>query len=126
MVNGRDIPITLAELRERLMEMEHTLLTTGVTSSASSSSTHVTVSVKGQDEEEHRVFWMRRNEKMRKVMERYNDARGAEWRTYVFLSEEGSNICEDKTPDEMELKDGYQIDAMLHQHEGFGPSSIMF
>lgn len=48
MVNGRDIPITLAELRERLMEMEHTLLTTGVTSSASSSSTHVTVSVKGQ------------------------------------------------------------------------------
>ena len=48
MVNGRDIPITLDELHEKLMEREHTLLTTGVPSSASSSPTHVTVSVKGQ------------------------------------------------------------------------------
>ncbi|KAL0642716.1 hypothetical protein Bca4012_041006 [Brassica carinata] len=126
MVNGRDIPITLDELHEKLVEREHTLLTTGVSSSASSSSTHVTVSVKGQDEEEHRVFRMRRNDKMSKVMERYNDARGAELGTYVFLSEGGSMINKDKTPDEMEIKDGYQIDAMLHQHGGFGPSSIKF
>lgn len=55
------------------------------------------------------MFWMRRNEKMRKMMERYNDARGAEWRTYVFLSEEGSNICEDKTPDEVCYLDCYHI-----------------
>ncbi|KAH0856119.1 hypothetical protein HID58_084380 [Brassica napus] len=76
------------------------------------------------DEEEHRVFRMRRNDKMSKVMERYNDARGAELGTYVFLSEGGSMINKDKTPDEMEIKDGDQIDAMLHQHGGFGPSSI--
>ncbi|KAF2574816.1 hypothetical protein F2Q70_00000293 [Brassica cretica] len=69
---------------------------------------------------------MRRNDKMSKVMERYNDARGAELGTYVFLSEGGSMINKDKTPDEMEIKDGYQIDAMLHQHGGFGPSSIKF
>ncbi|CAN6970048.1 unnamed protein product [Brassica rapa subsp. trilocularis] len=126
MVNGRDIPITLDELHEKLVEREHTLLTTSVSASASSSSTHVTVSVKGQDEEELRVFRMRRNDKMSKVMERYNDARGAEPGTYAFLSEGGSMINKDKTPDEMEIKDGYQIDAMLHQHGGFGPSSIKF
>ncbi|KAF3565916.1 hypothetical protein DY000_02011135 [Brassica cretica] len=63
---------------------------------------------------------MRRNDKMSKVMERYTDARGAELGTYVFLSEGGSMINKDKTPDEMEIKDGDQIDAMLHQHGGFG------
>ncbi|KAF2574815.1 hypothetical protein F2Q70_00000292 [Brassica cretica] len=71
------------------------------------------------DEEEHRVFRMRRNDKMSKVMERYTDARGAELGTYVFLSEGGSMINKDKTPDEMEIKDGDQIDAMLHQHGSF-------
>uniref|UniRef100_A0A0D3E0V2 Rad60/SUMO-like domain-containing protein n=1 Tax=Brassica oleracea var. oleracea TaxID=109376 RepID=A0A0D3E0V2_BRAOL len=77
-----------------------------------------------QDEEEHRVFRMRRNDKMSKVMERYDDARGAELGTYVFLSEGGSMINKDKTPDEMEIKDGDQIDAMLHQHGGVDPKDL--
>ncbi|CAG7859981.1 unnamed protein product, partial [Brassica rapa] len=114
------------DLEHACGNIRDTHLTTSVSASVSSSSTHVTVSVKGQDEEEHRVFRMRRNDKMSKVMERYNDARGAESGTYAFLSEGGTMINKDKTPDEMEIKDGYQIDAMLHQHGGFGPSSINF
>lgn len=47
------------------------------------------------------MFRMRRSDKMSKVMERYNDARGAELGTYVFLSEGGSMINKDKTPDEV-------------------------
>lgn len=44
---------------------------------------------------------MTRNGKMRKVMEFYNDVRGVEWDTYVFLSEDGSRIREYHTPDEV-------------------------
>ncbi|ESQ32431.1 hypothetical protein EUTSA_v10005530mg [Eutrema salsugineum] len=85
-----------------------------------SASTHVTLKVKGQDEKELRVFRMRRNAAMRKVMNCYSEVRGVEYNTYVFLLEDGSRIREESTPDELEIKDGDQIDAMLHQDGGFG------
>ncbi|CAN6876623.1 unnamed protein product [Brassica oleracea] len=84
-----------------------------------SASTHVTLRFKGQDEEEVRVFRMRRNVEMRKVMKRYGETRGVKWTTFVFILKDGTRIRESHTPDELELKDGAKIDAMLH-HEGGG------
>ncbi|CAF2089666.1 unnamed protein product [Brassica napus] len=82
-----------------------------------SASTHVTLRFKGQDEEEIRVFRMRIE--MRKVMKRYGETRGVKWTTFVFILKDGTRIRESHTPDELELKDGAKIDAMLH-HEGGG------
>ncbi|AED95714.1 unnamed protein product [Arabidopsis thaliana] len=87
--------------------------------------THVTLKVKGQDEEDFRVFWVRRNAKLLKMMELYTKMRGIEWNTFRFLFD-GSRIREYHTPDELERKDGDEIDAMLCQQSGFGPSSIKF
>ncbi|CAN7080107.1 unnamed protein product [Brassica oleracea var. botrytis] len=84
-----------------------------------SASTHVTLRFKGQVREEVRVFRMRRNVEMRKVMKRYGETRGVKWTTFVFILKDGTRIRESHTPDELELKDGAKIDAMLH-HEGGG------
>ncbi|XP_010434723.1 PREDICTED: putative small ubiquitin-related modifier 4 [Camelina sativa] len=78
---------------------------------ASESSTHVTLNVKGQDEEGVRVFKVRRNAKLLRLMEHYTEMRGVEWNTFGFLLD-GSRIREYHTPDELELKDGDEIDAM--------------
>ncbi|KAL0737867.1 hypothetical protein Bca4012_014077 [Brassica carinata] len=92
----------------------------------SSASTHVTLRFKGQDEEEIKVFRMRRNVEMRKIMKRYNEKRGVKWNTFAFLLD-GKRIRESQTPDELELMDGDLIDAMLRQNGGgYGPSSITF
>ncbi|CAF2010174.1 unnamed protein product [Brassica napus] len=84
-----------------------------------SASTHVTLRFKGQVREEVRVFRMRRNVEMRKVMKRYGETRGVKWTPFVFILKDGTRIRESHTPDELELKDGAKIDAMLH-HEGGG------
>uniref|UniRef100_M4F8Q4 UBA domain-containing protein n=2 Tax=Brassica campestris TaxID=3711 RepID=M4F8Q4_BRACM len=65
-----------------------------------SASTHVTLRFKGQDEEEIRVFRMRRNVEMRKVMKRYGETRGVKWTTFVFILKDGTRIRESHTPDE--------------------------
>ncbi|VYS69732.1 unnamed protein product [Arabidopsis thaliana] len=83
------------------------------------------VSEPTHDEEDFRVFWVRRNAKLLKMMELYTKMRGVEWNTFRFLFD-GSRIREYHTPDELELKDGDEIDAMLYQQSGFGPSSIKF
>ncbi|CAL9242675.1 unnamed protein product [Arabidopsis halleri] len=92
---------------------------------AESESTHVTLKVKGQDEEGVKVFKVRRNVKLQKLMEFYTKMRGVEWNTFRFLFD-GLRIREYHTPDELELKDGDEIDAMLYQESGFGPSSSIF
>ncbi|KAG7533437.1 PUB domain [Arabidopsis thaliana x Arabidopsis arenosa] len=79
-----------------------------------SESTHVTLKVKAQDKEEVSVFEVRRNVKLQKLMEFYTKMRGVEWNTFRFLFD-GSRIREYHTPDELELKDGDEIDAMLRQ-----------
>ncbi|CAA7058889.1 unnamed protein product [Microthlaspi erraticum] len=82
--------------------------------STSTSTTHINVRVKGQDEEKIYVFRMKKNAKMLRLMEYYNKSRGVEWGTYVFLTVDGSRVREYHTPDELELEDGAQMDAMLH------------
>ncbi|EOA17815.1 hypothetical protein CARUB_v10006213mg [Capsella rubella] len=77
-------------------------------------STHVTLNVMGEDEEGVRVFKVRRDTKLLKLMEQYHDLRGFEWNTFRFLLD-GTRIREYNTPDELELKDGDEIDAMLYQ-----------
>ncbi|AED95713.1 Ubiquitin-like superfamily protein [Arabidopsis thaliana] len=89
-----------------------------------SESTHVTLNVKGQDEEGVKVFRVRRKARLLKLMEYYAKMRGIEWNTFRFLSDDGSRIREYHTADDMELKDGDQIDALLPQESGFGPSTV--
>ncbi|KAG7537124.1 Ubiquitin-like domain superfamily [Arabidopsis suecica] len=81
-----------------------------------SESTHVTLKVKGQDEEGVKVFKVRRTVKLQKLMELYTKMRGVEWDTFRFLFE-GSRIREYHTPDGLELKDGDEIDAMMQETE---------
>lgn len=52
-------------------------------------------------EEEVRVFRMRRNVEMRKVMKRYGETRGVKWTTFVFILKDGTRIRESHTPDEV-------------------------
>ncbi|XP_010445953.1 PREDICTED: putative small ubiquitin-related modifier 6 [Camelina sativa] len=89
-----------------------------------SESTHVTLNVRGQDEEEVRVFKVRRKTKLLKLMQYYSDMRGVEWNAFRFLLD-GSRNREYHTPDDLKLKDGDEIDAMLYQESGFSPSSSM-
>ncbi|XP_019058666.1 PREDICTED: small ubiquitin-related modifier 1-like [Tarenaya hassleriana] len=63
---------------------------------------------------------MRRTGQLRTMMRAYCDRRGEYMIGYVFLFD-GLRIRPSQTPDELELEDGDEIDAFLHQLSGFAP-----
>ncbi|CAM8924847.1 unnamed protein product [Rhodiola kirilowii] len=79
---------------------------------------HINLKVKGQDGNEV-FFRIKRNTQLRKLMNAYCDRQSVELNSIAFLFD-GRRLRGEQTPDELEMEDGDEIDAMLHQTGGFG------
>ncbi|KAF7153827.1 hypothetical protein RHSIM_Rhsim01G0255000 [Rhododendron simsii] len=82
---------------------------------------HINLKVKGQDGNEV-FFRIKRSTQLRKLMTAYCDRQSVEFNSIAFLFD-GRRLRGEQTPDELEMEDGDEIDAMLHQtgggHVGF-------
>ncbi|KAJ8648856.1 hypothetical protein MRB53_001879 [Persea americana] len=79
-------------------------------------SAHINLKVKGQDGNEV-FFRIKRSTQLRKLMTAYCDRQSVDFNSIAFLFD-GRRLRVDQTPDELEMEDGDEIDAMLHQTGG--------
>uniref|UniRef100_A0A2N9HMB1 Small ubiquitin-related modifier n=1 Tax=Fagus sylvatica TaxID=28930 RepID=A0A2N9HMB1_FAGSY len=79
-------------------------------------SPHINLKVKGQDGNEV-FFRIKRSTQLRKLMTAYCDRQSVEFNSIAFLFD-GRRLRGEQTPDELEMEDGDEIDAMLHQTGG--------
>ncbi|KAA8524746.1 hypothetical protein F0562_011169 [Nyssa sinensis] len=79
-------------------------------------STHITIKVKAQDGSEV-MFKIKRSTQLKKLMKAYCDRQSVEPNSIAFLFD-GRRIRGEQTPDELEMEDDDEIDAMLHQTGG--------
>ncbi|VFQ58657.1 unnamed protein product [Cuscuta campestris] len=77
---------------------------------------HINLKVKGQDGNEV-FFRIKRNTQLKKLMNAYCDRQSMELSSVAFLFD-GRRLRPEQTPDELEMEDGDEIDAMLHQTGG--------
>ncbi|KAK0583087.1 hypothetical protein LWI29_033187 [Acer saccharum] len=77
---------------------------------------HINLKVKGQDGNEV-FFRIKRSTQLRKLMTAYCDRQSVELNSIAFLFD-GRRLRAEQTPDELEMEDGDEIDAMLHQTGG--------
>ncbi|KAJ4728472.1 Small ubiquitin-related modifier [Melia azedarach] len=77
---------------------------------------HINLKVKGQDGNEV-FFRIKRSTQLRKLMNAYCDRQSVELNSIAFLFD-GRRLRAEQTPDELEMEDGDEIDAMLHQTGG--------
>jgi len=92
---------------------------------------HINLKVKGQDGNEV-FFRIKRSTQLRKLMNAYCDRQSIDFNSIAFLFD-GRRLRGEQTPDELEMEEGDEIDAMLHQTGGmlwdgldrvkFGPSN---
>ncbi|URE07728.1 Small ubiquitin-related modifier [Musa troglodytarum] len=82
---------------------------------------HINLKVKSQDENEV-FFGIKRSTQLRKLMSAYCDRRSMDFNTIAFLLD-GRRLRGKQTPDELEMEDGDETDAMLHQTRGGRPST---
>ncbi|CAM8959255.1 hypothetical protein QQ045_003406 [Rhodiola kirilowii] len=78
---------------------------------------HINLKVKGQDGNEV-FFRIKRNTQLKKLMGAYCDRQSVELNSIAFLFD-GRRLRGDQTPDELEMEEGDEIDAMLHQTGGY-------
>jgi len=81
-----------------------------------SGTTHINLKVKGQDGNEV-LFRIKRSTQLRKPMTAYCERQSQEMIEISFLLN-GRHVRAEQTPDELEMEDGDEIDAMLHQTGG--------
>ncbi|WOL18730.1 small ubiquitin-related modifier 1-like [Canna indica] len=77
---------------------------------------HINLKVKGQDGNEV-FFRIKRNTQLKKLMNAYCDRQSVDFNSIAFLFD-GRRLRAEQTPDELEMEDGDEIDAMLHQTGG--------
>ena len=77
---------------------------------------HINLKVKGQDGNEV-FFRIKRSTQLKKLMNAYCDRQSVEINSIAFLFD-GRRLRAEQTPDELEMEDGDEIDAMLHQTGG--------
>ncbi|KAK8951601.1 Small ubiquitin-related modifier 1 [Platanthera zijinensis] len=77
---------------------------------------HINLKVKDQNGNEV-FFRIKRKTQLKKLMNAYCDRQSVDPKSIVFLFD-GRGIPAEKTPDELEMEDGDEIDAMLHQSGG--------
>ncbi|KAL8137692.1 hypothetical protein V2J09_003693 [Rumex salicifolius] len=82
---------------------------------------HINLKVKSQDGNEV-FFRIKRCTQLKKLMNAYCDRQSADLNAIAFLFD-GRRLRADQTPDELEMEDGDEIDAMLHQTGGGGSSA---
>jgi small ubiquitin-related modifier len=81
-----------------------------------SSNEHITLKVKSQDGNEL-FFKIRRGTQLKKLMDAYCSRNGVNPSTVRFLFD-GQRIQEGNTPNDLNLEDNDQIDAMVEQSGG--------
>lgn len=79
-------------------------------------STHINLKVKGQEGNEV-FFRTKRTTALKKLMSAYCDRQSVSMESIAFLFD-GRRLRENQTPEELEMEDGDEIDAMLHQTGG--------
>ncbi|XP_038989743.1 small ubiquitin-related modifier 2-like isoform X1 [Phoenix dactylifera] len=62
-------------------------------------------------------FRIKRSTQLRKLMNAYCDRQSVDFNSIAFLFD-GRRLRAEQTPDELEMEDGDEIDAMLHQTGG--------
>ncbi|KAL3636750.1 Small ubiquitin-related modifier 2 [Castilleja foliolosa] len=77
---------------------------------------HINLKVKGQDGNEV-FFRIKRGTQLKKLMNAYCDRQSVDFNSIAFLFD-GRRLRVEQTPDELEMEDGDEIDAMLHQTGG--------
>ncbi|CAN8252894.1 unnamed protein product [Cochlearia groenlandica] len=77
---------------------------------------HINLKVKSQDGNEV-FFRIKKNTQLKKLMNAYCDRQSADYNSIVFLFD-GRRARPEQTPDQLEMEDGDEIDAMLHQTGG--------
>ncbi|CAO2195677.1 unnamed protein product, partial [Urochloa humidicola] len=82
---------------------------------------HINLKVKGQDGNEV-FFRIKRSTQLKKLMNAYCDRQSVDMNAIAFLFD-GRRLRGEQTPDELEMEDGDEIDAMLHQTGGNMPSA---
>ncbi|XP_022148070.1 small ubiquitin-related modifier 1-like [Momordica charantia] len=84
---------------------------------------YVNIKVNGQDGSEV-YFRVRKKTQLKKLMASYCQRQGQDQRIVAFLLD-GHHITGNQTPEQLELKDGDEIDAMNH-HGGGGGANCGF
>lgn len=64
-------------------------------------------------------FRIKRSTQLKKLMNAYCDRQSVDMNAIAFLFD-GRRLRAEQTPDELEMEDGDEIDAMLHQTGGCG------
>ncbi|PHT73226.1 Small ubiquitin-related modifier 1 [Capsicum annuum] len=82
----------------------------------SDQSGHINLKVKTQDGNEV-FFRIKRSTQLKKLMNAYCDRKSVNFNAIAFLFD-GRRLRAEQTPDELEMEDGDEIDAMLHQTGG--------
>ncbi|KAG4112081.1 hypothetical protein ERO13_D13G141600v2 [Gossypium hirsutum] len=77
---------------------------------------HINLKVKGQDGNEV-FFRIKRSTQLKKLMNAYCDRQSVDFNSIAFLFD-GRRLRVEETPDELEMEEGDEIDAMLHQTGG--------
>ncbi|GJN12868.1 hypothetical protein PR202_ga31185 [Eleusine coracana subsp. coracana] len=77
---------------------------------------HINLKVKSQDGNEV-FFRIKRSTQLKKLMNAYCDRQSVDMKAMVFLFD-GRRLNSEQTPDQLEMEDGDEIDAMLHQTGG--------
>ncbi|KAK6774292.1 hypothetical protein AABB24_040057 [Solanum stoloniferum] len=83
---------------------------------AGDQSGHINLKVKSQDGNEV-FFRIKRSTQLKKLMNAYCDRQSLDFNSIAFLFD-GRRLRAEQTPDELEMEDGDEIDAMLHQTGG--------
>ncbi|WZZ79584.1 hypothetical protein YC2023_100156 [Brassica napus] len=84
---------------------------------------HINLKVKGQDGNEV-FFRIKRSTQLKKLMNAYCDRQSVDMSSIAFLFD-GRRLRAEQTPDELDMEDGDEIDAMLHQTGGCGSGAAM-
>ncbi|KAB2636571.1 small ubiquitin-related modifier 1-like [Pyrus ussuriensis x Pyrus communis] len=80
------------------------------------SAAHINLKVKGQDGNEV-FFRIKHTTQLKKLMTAYCDRQSVDLNSVAFLFD-GRRLRPEQTPEELEMEDGDEIDAMLHQTGG--------
>ncbi|XP_035817344.1 small ubiquitin-related modifier 1 isoform X1 [Zea mays] len=76
-----------------------------------------------RSEDGNEVFFrIKRSTQLKKLMNAYCDRQSVDMNAIAFLFD-GRRLRGEQTPDELEMEDGDEIDAMLHQTGGSVPST---
>ncbi|KAJ4911286.1 Small ubiquitin-related modifier 1 [Raphanus sativus] len=86
-------------------------------------SAHINLKVKGQDGNEV-FFRIKRATQLKKLMTAYCDRQSVDFNSIAFLFD-GRRLRAEQTPDELDMEEGDEIDAMLHQTGGVTNASGM-